>query len=74
MRFPSINWTALAEAWAPLAPTGVYFSPDGAIYGPDGTLIAPARSSEQSRARRVADGERLRLNPQPRTGATLTAA
>ena len=41
MRFPSINWTGLAEAWAPLSPTGVFFSPDGAIYGADGALLAP---------------------------------
>ena len=41
MRFPSINWTGLAEAWAPLSPSGVFFSPDGAIYGADGALLAP---------------------------------
>jgi hypothetical protein len=43
MRFPKINWTALAEAWAPLAPTGVFYSPDGAIYGADGALLVPPR-------------------------------
>jgi len=46
MRFPSINWTTLAEAWAPLAPTGVFFSPDGAIYGADGALLSPPRARD----------------------------
>ena len=50
MRFPKINWTALAEAWAPLSPTGVFFSPDGSIYAADGALLAPPRPEQGAAA------------------------